>query len=79
MFIIVKFACNVMLISLCMYPYNNIIVAPETTNSGVVSAPASTGVAGLRHVVAPETKPAPATPQLPPGQNICADCERLIV
>lgn len=41
--------------------------------------PASTGVAGLRHVVAPETKPAPATPQLPPGQNICADCERLIV
>jgi hypothetical protein len=40
---------------------------------------------GLRHISAPETKPTPTTPQedpfktLPPGQNICADCERLIV
>lgn len=46
-------------------------------NSGVVSTPL--GVGGLRHVSAPEAKPAPSTPQLPPGQNICADCERLIV
>lgn len=50
---------------------------PETSNSGVITAPL--GVAGLRHVTAPENKPAPPTPQLPPGQNICADCERLIV
>lgn len=51
---------------------------PEAAPSaGVVSAPS--GVAGLRHVTAPEQKPAPSTPQLPPGQNICADCERLIV
>uniref|UniRef100_A0A1Y1MJT0 PDZ domain-containing protein n=1 Tax=Photinus pyralis TaxID=7054 RepID=A0A1Y1MJT0_PHOPY len=50
---------------------------PETTSSGVVTTPL--GVAGLRHVAAPENKPAPPTPQLPPGQNICADCERLIV
>ncbi|GLG97100.1 LIM domain-containing protein jub [Gryllus bimaculatus] len=42
-------------------------------------------VSGLRHVSAPETKSTPTTPHedpfkiLPPGQNICADCERLIV
>lgn len=46
-------------------------------SSGVVSAPL--GIAGLRHVTAPEAKQTPSTPQLPPGQNICADCERLIV
>ena len=41
---------------------------------------------GLRSVQAPETKPQsqqqqqPETPQsLSPGQNICAECERLIV
>ncbi|XP_049840674.1 PDZ and LIM domain protein Zasp-like isoform X6 [Schistocerca gregaria] len=49
-----------------------------------VSAQSATGVppvSGLRHVSAPETKPAPSTPHdaLPPGQNICAECERLIV
>ncbi|XP_063219279.1 PDZ and LIM domain protein Zasp isoform X2 [Bacillus rossius redtenbacheri] len=42
-------------------------------------------VSGLRHVSAPEsTPPAPCGQQdpfkiLPPGQNICAECERLIV
>ncbi|XP_034254846.1 PDZ and LIM domain protein Zasp isoform X4 [Thrips palmi] len=45
--------------------------------------PTPFGVHGLRHVQAPESK-APSAPQdpfkvLPPGQNICADCERLIV
>ncbi|KAK5646131.1 hypothetical protein RI129_004595 [Pyrocoelia pectoralis] len=50
---------------------------PDTSSSGVVTAPL--GIAGLKHVSAPENKPAPPTPQLPPGQNICADCERLIV
>ncbi|KAK6641825.1 hypothetical protein RUM44_013543 [Polyplax serrata] len=41
----------------------------------------SNSISGLRHVSAPETKPQPAQDQkvLPPGQNICADCERLIV
>ncbi|XP_018564664.1 PDZ and LIM domain protein Zasp isoform X2 [Anoplophora glabripennis] len=52
--------------------------ADEEPESGVVTAPNS-GIAGLRHVKAPESRPAPSTPQLPPGQNICADCERLIV
>ncbi|XP_044008227.1 PDZ and LIM domain protein Zasp isoform X21 [Aphidius gifuensis] len=50
-------------------------------NGGVVSSPLPT-LTGLRSVSAPETKPQPTTPQnngLPPGQNICADCERLIV
>nr|XP_022919215.1 PDZ and LIM domain protein Zasp-like isoform X2 [Onthophagus taurus] len=46
-------------------------------DSGVVTAPLSS-VVGLRHVTAPETKPTPPTPQLPPGQNICAECERLV-
>lgn len=50
---------------------------PDAASSGVVTAPL--GVAGLRHVSAPEAKPTPSTPQLPPGQNICAECERLIV
>ncbi|KAJ8913506.1 hypothetical protein NQ315_017056 [Exocentrus adspersus] len=50
----------------------------EEPESGVVTAPNS-GIAGLRHVKAPENRAAPANPQLPPGQNICAECERLIV
>ncbi|CAH0556492.1 unnamed protein product [Brassicogethes aeneus] len=50
----------------------------EEPDSGIVTLPNS-GIAGLRHVMAPENKPKPPTPQLPPGQNICADCERLIV
>ncbi|KAJ9591100.1 hypothetical protein L9F63_002381, partial [Diploptera punctata] len=55
---------------------------PEPSVGGIISSPPTTG---LRHVSAPETKPAPTTPHedpfkvLPPGQNICADCERLIV
>ncbi|XP_012272676.1 uncharacterized protein LOC105695576 isoform X2 [Orussus abietinus] len=51
-----------------------------TAQSGVVT-PSSPALTGLRPVSAPETKPQPTTPQssLPPGQNICADCERLIV
>lgn len=33
-----------------------------------------------KHVSAPIDRPAPpSTGGLPPGQNICADCERLIV
>jgi hypothetical protein len=31
-----------------------------------------------KHVTAPIDKP-PSSNPLPPGQNICADCERLIV
>ncbi|CAB3371418.1 Hypothetical predicted protein [Cloeon dipterum] len=53
--------------------------------------PAFAPKSSLRKVTAPETRPAPApqatnntTPsnnktQLPPGQNICSECERLIV
>jgi hypothetical protein len=48
---------------------------PDSGVGGVTPS----AVTGLRHVSAPETRPAPANPQLPPGQNICADCERLIV
>ncbi|XP_068081201.1 PDZ and LIM domain protein Zasp isoform X2 [Anabrus simplex] len=54
---------------------------PPVGAAPVVSPP----VSGLRHVSAPETRPTPTTPHedpfkiLPPGQNICADCERLIV
>ncbi|XP_019761515.2 PDZ and LIM domain protein Zasp isoform X2 [Dendroctonus ponderosae] len=47
-------------------------------DSGILTAP-NRGMAGLRHVEAPQTKAAPSNPQLPPGQNVCADCERLIV
>ncbi|GJQ67517.1 hypothetical protein Trydic_g8331 [Trypoxylus dichotomus] len=46
-------------------------------DSGVVATPL--GIGGLRHVQAPENKPVTSSPQLPPGQNICAECERLIV
>lgn len=55
---------------------------PEPSVVGSITSPSATG---LRHVVAPDTKPTPTTPHddpfkvLPPGQNICADCERLIV
>uniref|UniRef100_A0A0C9RDT0 Zasp52_2 protein n=1 Tax=Fopius arisanus TaxID=64838 RepID=A0A0C9RDT0_9HYME len=54
--------------------------AEPVQTSGVVT-PSSPALAGLRSVAAPETKPQPTTPQtsLPPGQNICAECERLIV
>ncbi|XP_018361684.1 PREDICTED: PDZ and LIM domain protein Zasp isoform X7 [Trachymyrmex cornetzi] len=59
--------------------------SPEPAEPNVVSGvitPSSPALAGLRPVQAPETKPqTPSTPQtsLPPGQNICAECERLIV
>ncbi|XP_032453054.1 PDZ and LIM domain protein Zasp isoform X7 [Nasonia vitripennis] len=54
--------------------------AEPVPQSGV-SSPTSAAVAGLRSVQAPETKAQPPTAQgsLPPGQNICAECERLIV
>ncbi|XP_071569654.1 uncharacterized protein [Temnothorax nylanderi] len=55
--------------------------AEPSAVSGVIT-PSSPALAGLRPVQAPETKPqTPSTPQtsLPPGQNICAECERLIV
>lgn len=46
-----------------------------------VSPGATTPVSGLRHVSAPVARPdAPVnnTGGLPPGQNICEECERLI-
>ncbi|KAL0100054.1 hypothetical protein PUN28_019491 [Cardiocondyla obscurior] len=58
---------------------------PEPAEPSIVSGvitPSSPALTGLRPVQAPETKPqTPSTPQtsLPPGQNICAECERLIV
>ncbi|XP_029159418.1 uncharacterized protein LOC114931480 isoform X6 [Nylanderia fulva] len=57
---------------------------PEPAEPNIVSGvitPSSPALTGLRPVQAPETKPQPSTPQtsLPPGQNICAECERLIV
>ncbi|KOC70723.1 PDZ and LIM domain protein Zasp [Habropoda laboriosa] len=55
--------------------------AEPTAQCGVIT-PSSPALAGLRPVSAPETKQQqPSTPQssLPPGQNICAECERLIV
>uniref|UniRef100_A0A1B6H173 PDZ domain-containing protein n=1 Tax=Cuerna arida TaxID=1464854 RepID=A0A1B6H173_9HEMI len=58
---------------------------PEPVESvvqpGGMSAPPPTAL-GLRHVAPPENKPPSTTsPQQPlqPGQNVCADCERLIV
>ncbi|KAL0266465.1 UNVERIFIED_CONTAM: hypothetical protein PYX00_008988 [Menopon gallinae] len=56
------------------------VSAPQTPKASNV--PVSNPLSGLRHVSAPETKPQPAQDPLkvlPPGQNICADCERLIV
>ncbi|XP_075970450.1 Z band alternatively spliced PDZ-motif protein 52 isoform X5 [Anticarsia gemmatalis] len=52
----------------------------EVAHQGGTPAPA-TPVSGLRHVQAPVTRPdAPVnnTGGLPPGQNICEECERLI-
>lgn len=45
------------------------------------ASPASSQMSGLRHVTAPITRPdAPVgTGGLPPGQNICEECERLII
>lgn len=38
------------------------------------------GTPVTKHVSAPVDRPAPpSTGGLPPGQNICSDCERLIV
>ncbi|CAB0020516.1 unnamed protein product, partial [Nesidiocoris tenuis] len=57
-------------------------VEPESVvpNLPLGGFPASSG---LRHVAPPEALPAASSPTpgnpLPPGQNICADCERLIV
>ncbi|XP_034950699.1 uncharacterized protein Zasp52 [Chelonus insularis] len=57
---------------------------PEPTepavHCGVVTS-SSPALSGLKSVSAPETKPPSTSPQssLPPGQNICAECERLIV
>lgn len=52
-------------------------------HQGVVTSPAPVNVAGLRHVTAPITAPPSQTSAnksgLQPGQNICAECERLIV
>uniref|UniRef100_A0A146LR80 PDZ and LIM domain protein Zasp n=1 Tax=Lygus hesperus TaxID=30085 RepID=A0A146LR80_LYGHE len=54
---------------------------PETIAPHVPTT-AFPSITGLRHVAPPEAQPAssptPSNP-LPPGQNICADCERLIV
>ncbi|CAH1133154.1 unnamed protein product [Ceutorhynchus assimilis] len=50
----------------------------QEPDSGIVTAP-NRGMAGLKHVEAPQNKPMPSNPQLPPGQNICVECERLIV
>ncbi|XP_060518786.1 PDZ and LIM domain protein Zasp-like [Cylas formicarius] len=47
-------------------------------DSGVVTSP-NRGSFGLKHVEAPQNRPTPPSPQLPPGQNVCAECERLIV
>ncbi|CAK1604070.1 unnamed protein product [Parnassius mnemosyne] len=52
---------------------------PEPVEASGTTVPPAP-VSGLRHVAAPVTKPdAPLnTGGLPPGQNICEDCERLI-
>ncbi|XP_063903336.1 PDZ and LIM domain protein Zasp-like isoform X3 [Zophobas morio] len=52
---------------------------PKTPEAEPETTVAPSAITGLRHVTAPETRPASEKPQLPPGQNICADCERLIV
>lgn len=49
---------------------------PDVVQNGTTSPP----VSGLRHVSAPQPKsPSSSQTSLAPGQNICADCERLIV
>lgn len=64
-------------------PYISAEIAPSTpTTPKPSNVVVSNPISGLRHVSAPENKPSqPAQDQkvLPPGQNICADCERLIV
>ncbi|XP_044268507.1 PDZ and LIM domain protein Zasp isoform X2 [Tribolium madens] len=52
---------------------------PKTPEAEPESAVVPSAITGLRHVSAPENRPPSSNPQLPPGQNICADCERLIV
>ncbi|XP_041976609.1 PDZ and LIM domain protein Zasp isoform X4 [Aricia agestis] len=54
---------------------------PEPAEVPPMSTTPVSGVSGLRHVSAPVTRPdAPInnTGGLPPGQNICEECERLI-
>lgn len=61
----------------CRFKENFPVV--ETDQGGVVVPPP---IAGLRHVSAPEKKPAtPSTTSggSTSGQNLCAECERLIV
>ncbi|KAK0171390.1 hypothetical protein PV328_009129 [Microctonus aethiopoides] len=58
--------------------------AEPAVHGCVVTSPLPPAVIGLRSVSAPETKSQPITPStpragLPTGQNICAECERLIV
>ncbi|KAK0099145.1 hypothetical protein PV326_004304 [Microctonus aethiopoides] len=58
--------------------------AEPAVHGCVVTSPLPPAVIGLRSVSAPETKSQPITPStpragLPSGQNICAECERLIV
>lgn len=53
------------------------VVEPQPVSGGVVVPPP---VSGLRHVAAPiPVAPSQQSPALQPGQNICADCERLIM
>ncbi|XP_015836003.1 PDZ and LIM domain protein Zasp isoform X3 [Tribolium castaneum] len=52
---------------------------PKTPEAEPDTAVVPSAITGLRHVSAPENRPPSSNPQLPPGQNICADCERLIV
>ncbi|XP_054264705.1 PDZ and LIM domain protein Zasp-like isoform X2 [Macrosteles quadrilineatus] len=57
-------------------------VEPTTPVGGGVVIPPPVTVSGIKHVAAPENKPPSTTGSqapLQPGQNICADCERLIV
>lgn len=67
-----------------MYTYGKKNLAEPAVHGCVVTSPLPPAVIGLRSVSAPETKSQPITPStprggLPSGQNICAECERLIV
>ncbi|XP_058804966.1 PDZ and LIM domain protein Zasp-like [Phymastichus coffea] len=55
--------------------------AAEPSQHSGVATPTSPALTGLRHVQAPESRPPSSQPSpgLTPGQNICAECERLIV
>ncbi|XP_026466579.1 PDZ and LIM domain protein Zasp-like [Ctenocephalides felis] len=56
------------------------VTAPSSDHSHQPMASPAAPVSGLRHVSAPVDRPATNnTGGLPAGQNICADCERLIV